>query len=85
MDDEWNDDSDVDAEDWGEDDGPTPTVSCKNCGHDMYEDVVACPICGHYAVERRPGISGQPIWYLLLAGLGIVAVIVALAGLTDWL
>jgi hypothetical protein len=85
MSDTWDDDCDVDEEDWDNDDGTTPTVSCENCGRDMYEDAVACPECGHFAVGSPPRLGPKPTWYLALGAAGILAVIVVLTGLMAWL
>ena len=67
--DEFDDDSDGEA---------TETVPCPQCGAEVYEDAVACPICGAYITADTNIWSGRPLWWVILALLGLVATIAAL-------
>ncbi len=61
------------------DDSESNTVPCSACGEEVFEDGVQCPHCGEYL--SAPGSSawrGRPVWFVVLAVLGIVAVIYAL-------
>jgi DNA-directed RNA polymerase subunit RPC12/RpoP len=66
-----------------QDDEGTETVSCPECGAEVYEDAVRCPICGHYVTHDTSVWSGRPGWWVLLGLIGILAVIVMLAGLAS--
>jgi hypothetical protein len=79
-DDELDDDvsANQDDDDW------TPTVPCPQCGAEVYEDAVRCPACGSYVIHDTRVWSGRSGWWILLGLLGIVAVILALAGLLPW-
>lgn len=80
--DDWDDDADEwDDDDWGDDDEPADTVPCPNCREPVYEDAVQCPACGEYIVRGGRGSTweGKPMWWIVLAALGIIATIVALA------
>ncbi|MCA8999287.1 MAG: hypothetical protein KDA80_20000 [Planctomycetaceae bacterium] len=85
MSEDWDDDWEEDV-DWPDDldDEETYTVKCVHCGALVHEDAVACPSCGDYEFkDTRSGVLHQkPIWYLILAVLGILAVIFAL--LMPW-
>ena len=77
---------DWDTEDWGGDEWPeepeeTGTVTCRNCGAEVYEDSSHCPKCGEFLVRDTSVWAGKPGWYLWLAMAGIVAVILALLAL----
>ena len=65
-------------------DDVTETVSCPNCGAEVYEDAVACPVCGEYITPDNRVWAGRPIWWIVLGLLGIVAMIVTLATLPIW-
>jgi predicted RNA-binding Zn-ribbon protein involved in translation (DUF1610 family) len=55
------------------------TVECPHCGADIYEDAPQCPVCGEYVIRGSGEFwKHKPGWYVLLALLGIIAVIVAL-------
>jgi predicted RNA-binding Zn-ribbon protein involved in translation (DUF1610 family) len=85
--DDWDDDLDdgeSDAEDWpDDDDGETLTISCPNCGADIYEDAEQCPHCGEYVERNSTSVvwAGRPGWWILLGGLGIIATIIALTAM----
>jgi len=63
-----------------DEDDDTPTVSCSECGAEVYEDALRCPLCGAYITPTPSGHlwTGRPLWWILLGVLGIVAVIVVL-------
>ena len=72
-------------EDWeypdpddGEDEDAAEVTECPHCGEEIYEDAEQCPYCGAYvsAFGGSP-LAGRPWWYILLALLGIIAVIAA--------
>lgn len=71
---DWEDDeSPDDADDYG-------TIECPHCGEEMFEDAPQCSACGQYLVRKTGEFwNGKPLWYVLLALLGIIAVIVMLA------
>jgi hypothetical protein len=77
MSNEWDDD--YDSQD--DSDVESETVECSNCGHDVYEDAVQCPICNEYITQGQSAWEGKPAWWAILGLLGIVAVIFALSGL----
>jgi len=60
------------------DDGPSETVSCSQCGAEVYEDAVQCPACGAYLTPDTAVWSGKPSPWILLALLGVLATIAAL-------
>lgn len=75
----WDDDSDGD---WGDDDdAPSETVRCPNCGADVYEDAEQCPGCGEYIVRGggRPAWEGKPVWWIVLGVIGVIATILFLS------
>lgn len=51
---------------------------CPNCGKDIYEDSEQCPFCGEYVTFDHGYAavwSGRPLIWIVLALLGIIAVI----------
>ena len=66
------------------DDEMTETVPCPECGVEIYEDAVRCPACGNYVTHHTNVWTGRPGWWILLGLLGVLAVIVILAGLALW-
>ncbi len=78
LDDYWNDEC-HDDEDSGDD--FTETVPCPHCGANVYEDAVQCPACGTYIIHNTSPWTGRPIWWVVLALLGILATVWVLAGL----
>ncbi|HYW80808.1 MAG TPA: zinc-ribbon domain-containing protein [Thermoguttaceae bacterium] len=72
------DDSNFDDGDF--DDDSTETVPCSECGADVYEDAEQCPHCGTYIIAQTNVWAGRPGWWIVLGLLGVVAVILALAG-----
>ena len=75
LDDEFGDDSD---------DEYSQTVACPECGTEVYEDAVQCPVCGNYITHHRNVFSGRPTWWIILALLGILAVVLVFSGLLSW-
>ena len=65
------------------DDDLTETVSCPQCGAEVYEDALRCPVCGDYVTHDTSVWSGRPGWWVLLGLVGILATIAVLAGLTS--
>lgn len=63
------------------DDDSTETVLCGNCGAEIYEEAVQCPECGTYVTADNSVWSGRPTWWIVLALLGVVAVILVFGGL----
>ena len=80
----WDDDEDHDDEDdWypeGQDDpDELDLVTCPACGEEIYEEAEQCPECGHYMVRgSNSPLRTAPNWYVAIALLGIVAVIIAM-------
>ena len=70
-----------DASDYPDEEDVTSTVPCPECGAEVYEDAVRCPACGNYITHATSVWSGRPGWWIVLGLLGVVAVIVVLAGL----
>ncbi len=54
------------------------TLPCPECGADVYEDADQCPVCGHYILRDTHIWSGRPGWWIALAVLGIIAMVLAL-------
>jgi len=54
------------------------TVVCSQCGADVYEDAVACPVCGHYLTPETAVFSGKPGWWIFLGLLGVLATVAML-------
>ncbi len=77
--DEWSDGA------WEDEDGESLTVTCPECGADVYEDAEQCPVCGAWIVPSNSPMAGRPTWFVLLGLLGIVAVVIALSGLAAFL
>ncbi|MDZ7618994.1 MAG: zinc ribbon domain-containing protein [Patescibacteria group bacterium] len=57
------------------------TATCPHCGAEVYEDAVQCPVCGNYITFSSGPLTGWPTGLLLLGLAGLVAAILALAGL----
>lgn len=68
------DDDDL-YDDDDDDDDAAETVTCPECGEDVYEDVEQCPSCGYYftAGDRT---ELNPFWKLVAV---IVAIVFFLA------
>jgi predicted amidophosphoribosyltransferase len=72
YDDEYGPDSDY------EDDWESETIVCSHCGADVYEDAVACPVCGEYLTKTTHPLSDRPAWWVSLGILGVIATILCL-------
>ena len=63
---------------------PDYSISCPNCGRDIYEDVTQCPFCRQFIVDRRPSFwSSKPSWFRWGATAIIALTILAIA--LPWL
>jgi DNA-directed RNA polymerase subunit RPC12/RpoP len=60
------------------DDQAADTIRCSQCGASIYEDSVRCPHCGWYVTPDTSPWSGRPVWWILLALVGIAALLVVL-------
>ena len=67
---------DPDVED---DEAEAETVVCSHCGESIYEEAVECPYCGNYVSSSTSPWTGRPMWWLIIGGMGVVAVIYALS------
>ena len=56
-----------------------PTVPCPACGDWIYEDTPQCPSCGCYVTQRHHPLADKPLWWIVLALAGVLAVIAVLA------
>lgn len=74
-----DEDPDWEEEDFPDDDEESFTITCPACGAAIYEDAPQCPQCGEYVTRGSASVwQGKPVWYILLACLGIVAVIIVM-------
>jgi hypothetical protein len=78
--DDW-DDTDDEWPEEADDDEENVVVACPACGAEMYEDAVRCPVCGEYVTHGHSAWEGRPLWWIVLGGVGIVAVIVVLSAM----
>ena len=79
-------DDDFIDEDWGDgDDDVADVVNCPNCGSEVHELADCCPKCGEFIIDESRPLQGKPMWYLVLGGAGIIAVILVLTGLISQL
>jgi hypothetical protein len=59
-----------------EDNGVSETCPCSECGAEVYEDTVRCPVCGQFISPGARNLwSGRSAWWVLLGLLGIGAVL----------
>ncbi|QDV52406.1 zinc ribbon domain-containing protein [Gimesia fumaroli] len=76
-----------DEEQWDEsefdDDDVNETVACSNCGAEIYEDAVSCPICGEYITTNTHPFSDRPNWWITLGIVGVIATILSLLFLSG--
>ncbi len=56
----------------------TFSVTCSNCGAEVYEDCEMCPVCNEFIIRSTNPLSGKPDWYIWTALIGIIAVIFAM-------
>lgn len=73
-----DDEPDWDAPDDAFDDDLNQTVPCRQCGAEIYEDAVQCPVCGWYVTADTSPWSGRPAWWVVLGLLGTIAAALAL-------
>lgn len=80
MDEDWDQDDDVDYDDGSDvdDEYETETVTCSHCGAEVYEEAVACPVCGEYVGVNTHPFSDRPQWWITLGVLGVIATILSL-------
>ena len=72
---DWNDDFE-DREFLDDDDDDEPNyVPCPECGEEILDDSEQCPYCGQYIVFSTSPWHGRSTMWILLGGLGIIAVI----------
>jgi len=79
---DWDDDRPL--EDWedpeADDDDlvdSTPVRECRHCGAEVYDDAVACPVCGNYD-SREESHAPLPVWIKLAAAAAIIGMLSAL-------
>jgi len=77
-DDALDDDSYDKDDDAYDDDDSDDLITCLHCGATIYEDSVACAVCGEYLTSNTHPLAGRPWWFLLLGALGIVALLASL-------
>lgn len=80
--DELRDSEFPDENDFDDDSGLT--AACPDCGAEVYEDAVRCPVCGSYVTYGTNVFSGRPTWWIVLGLLGILAVVAVLALYSTW-
>ena len=81
FDDEFDDGS-SDERDFDDDD-ESELLPCPNCGAEVYEDALRCPVCGDYITFGTNVWSGRYWWWIVLGLLGLAAVMLALSGLAG--
>ena len=81
--DEWFEEPDDEREEYDDLDGDDEslTLPCPECGADVFEDAVQCPVCGNYITHSTSVWQGRPGWWIVLGLLGVVALILVLTGL----
>jgi hypothetical protein len=62
----------------------TETAPCPQCGAEIYEDAVACPVCGTYVTRSASVWADRPGWWIVLGVLGAIALILVLTRLVPW-
>ncbi len=72
-------DEDLSDDDLSDEWGESEWVVCPNCGAEVYEDAVRCPICESYITWGSNLWSGQSWWWVILGLLGIAATCMAIA------
>jgi len=68
-------------EEYADDDSPdelSETASCSQCGAEVYEDAIECPVCGSYVTPDTAVFAGKPGWWILLGILGVLATVAML-------
>ncbi len=67
-----------------DDEEETLTSPCPECGAEVYEDAVQCPVCGNYITHQTNVWLGRPLWWIVLGLLGAAATVAVLAGIAAW-
>ncbi len=57
------------------DDREYVVAKCPNCGSEIYEDADRCNHCGHWVVHHTSIWEGRGVLWMVLAMMGIFAVI----------
>jgi hypothetical protein len=60
------------------DDDLSQTVTCPECGADVYEDTPRCPHCGNYLGSPTHAITAGRGWWFALGIIGILAALAVL-------
>lgn len=66
-----------DDEEWSDDDS-AETITCPQCGGNVYEDAPQCPACGEWITPSSGALAGRPLWFVAGGLMGVAAVIVVL-------
>jgi ribosomal protein L37E len=61
-----------------DDDDASETITCPECGRDVYKLADRCPHCGHWMAANGGAMTARSTWVK-------VTVIVALVALLTWL
>lgn len=88
---DWDDDFDSDEDDnFDDEDDASETISCPECGTDIYEDADSCPQCGVYIHHGYRAGHGSGWWtfggaidewapfWIFLAVAGVLGVVFSL-------
>jgi predicted nucleic acid-binding Zn ribbon protein len=63
-----------------DDDGP-PTVECRKCGDEIYEDADQCPHCGTYQSDEDAGQGPRrSTWISIMLILALLAALMMAVG-----
>ena len=62
----------------GYDDDESETIPCSECGAEIHEDAVQCPVCGHYVTRSTSPWDDKPVWWVILGTAGVFATLLAL-------
>lgn len=77
---DYDEDSWVDypEDDYGDDDDDAETFPCSECGTEIHEDSVQCPVCGHYVTRSTSPWEDKPAWWIVLGIAGVFATVFTL-------
>jgi hypothetical protein len=78
-------DDDFIDEEWDDDDDYADVINCPNCGSEVHELADCCPKCGEFILDESQPLQGKPMWFFILGGAGIIAVILVLTELISLL
>ena len=62
-----------------DDDDEASTVSCSNCGEQIYDEAAVCPYCGDYVTHSTNVWAGRPFWWLALGAIGVLCTTLVLS------